>query len=130
MADRKRKLGLSPGRKTVVYTGRVNHKKGLDLVIAAAKKLPDIQFILVGSYGRSETETRPVARPQDRRLYRAGQSQEGTGPGDRGGEETAGHPVHPGRVLWQIGNGNAACRPAARPSSIPGGSITRRDWTW
>ena len=27
-----------PDRKTVVYTGRVNQKKGLDLVIAAAKK--------------------------------------------------------------------------------------------
>src|SRR6202046_5638552 len=35
--DAKRKLGLSLDRKTVVYTGRVNQKKGLDLVIAAAR---------------------------------------------------------------------------------------------
>ena len=55
--DAKRKLGLSPDRKTVVYTGRVNHKKGLDLVIAAAKQLPDIQFLLVGSYGEGPIET-------------------------------------------------------------------------
>jgi glycosyltransferase involved in cell wall biosynthesis len=54
--EAKRKLGLSPGRKTVVYTGRVNHKKGLDLVIAAAKQLPDIQFVLVGSYGDGPIE--------------------------------------------------------------------------
>jgi glycosyltransferase involved in cell wall biosynthesis len=56
VADAKRKLGLSSDRKTVVYTGRVNQKKGLDLVIAAAKKLPDIAFILVGSYGDGPIE--------------------------------------------------------------------------
>ena len=54
--EAKRKLGISPERKTVVYTGRVNHKKGLDLVIAAAKKLPEIQFVLVGSYGDGPIE--------------------------------------------------------------------------
>ena len=52
----KRKIGLSPEQKTVVYTGRVNHKKGLDLVIQAARSLPDIQFILVGSYGDGPVE--------------------------------------------------------------------------
>jgi glycosyltransferase involved in cell wall biosynthesis len=54
--DAKRKLGIPADRKTVVYTGRVNHKKGLDLVIAAAKRLPDIQFLLVGSYGEGPIE--------------------------------------------------------------------------
>lgn len=54
--EAKRRLGLSADRKTVVYTGRVNQKKGLDLVIAAAKRLPDISFILVGSYGDGPIE--------------------------------------------------------------------------
>ncbi|HTJ62770.1 MAG TPA: glycosyltransferase [Alphaproteobacteria bacterium] len=52
----KRKLGLAPNRKTVVYTGRVNHKKGLDLVIQAARSLPEVQFVLVGSYGDGPIE--------------------------------------------------------------------------
>jgi glycosyltransferase involved in cell wall biosynthesis len=52
----KRKVGLSPDRRTVVYTGRVNHKKGLDLVVQAARLLPDIQFVLVGSYGDGPIE--------------------------------------------------------------------------
>jgi len=54
--EAKRKLGLDPSRKTVVYTGRVNHKKGLDLVIQAARSLPDVQFVLVGSYGEGPIE--------------------------------------------------------------------------
>jgi len=52
----KRKLGLDPARKTAVYTGRVNHKKGLDLVIQAARQLPEVQFVLVGSYGEGPIE--------------------------------------------------------------------------
>jgi len=55
-SEAKRKLGLPLDRKTVVYTGRVNHKKGLDLVIAAARSLPDVQFVLVGSYGDGPIE--------------------------------------------------------------------------
>jgi glycosyltransferase involved in cell wall biosynthesis len=61
--EAKRAIGISPDRKTVVYTGRVNHKKGLDLVIAAAKKLPAIQFILVGSYGDGPIEALAKAAP-------------------------------------------------------------------
>ncbi|HEV2677414.1 MAG TPA: glycosyltransferase [Aliidongia sp.] len=49
-------IGVAPGRKTIVYTGRVNHKKGLHLVIEAAKQLPDHLFILVGSYGQGPIE--------------------------------------------------------------------------
>lgn len=52
----KRSIGVDPGQKTVVYTGRVNHKKGLGLVIEAAKTLPDVLFILVGSYGEGPIE--------------------------------------------------------------------------
>ena len=54
--EAKRKIGLSPERRTVVYTGRVNHKKGLDLVVQAARSLPDVQFMLVGSYGDGPIE--------------------------------------------------------------------------
>ncbi len=43
-------------RRTVVYTGRLNHKKGLELVVEAAKRLPDILFILVGSSGEGPIE--------------------------------------------------------------------------
>ena len=53
----KEQIGVAPGRRTVVYTGRLNHKKGLDLVIEAAKRLPDILFILVGSYGAGPIES-------------------------------------------------------------------------
>ena len=53
----KRRIGISPDQKAVVYTGRLNHKKGLDLVIAAAKELPDLLFVLVGSQGSGLVET-------------------------------------------------------------------------
>lgn len=50
-------LGLDPERKLVVYTGRINHKKGLTLVVQAAKASPDVQFLLVGSKGEGPIET-------------------------------------------------------------------------
>ncbi len=53
----KRAIGVPIGTKTVVYTGRLNHKKGLDLVIEAARRLPDLLFVLVGSYGAGPIET-------------------------------------------------------------------------
>lgn len=62
----KRELGIGSDKKTVVYTGRINHKKGLKLVIEAAKKLPDILFILVGSYGEGPIETIAKAIPNVR----------------------------------------------------------------
>ncbi len=53
----KRSIGVPAGRKIAVYTGRINHKKGLDLVVEAARRLADITFILVGSYGDGPIET-------------------------------------------------------------------------
>ena len=53
----KRAIGVLESRRTVVYTGRLNHKKGLALVIEAARRLPDLLFILVGSYGEGPIET-------------------------------------------------------------------------
>lgn len=52
----KRTIGVPLSTKTVVYTGRINHKKGLNLILEAAKKLPNILFILVGSYGDGPIE--------------------------------------------------------------------------
>lgn len=52
----KAQIGIASDKKTVVYTGRINHKKGLNLVIEAARTLPDLQFILVGSSGHGPIE--------------------------------------------------------------------------
>ena len=52
----KRHIGIDADRKTVVYTGRINHKKGLELIIEAARRLPDHQFLLVGSQGSGAIE--------------------------------------------------------------------------
>jgi glycosyltransferase involved in cell wall biosynthesis len=52
----KRHIGVDADKKTVVYTGRVNHKKGLELAIEAAKRLPDHLFMLVGSHGDGAIE--------------------------------------------------------------------------
>jgi len=52
----KRRIGVESDRKTVVYTGRINHKKGLELVIEAARRLPDHLFILVGSQAQGAIE--------------------------------------------------------------------------
>jgi glycosyltransferase involved in cell wall biosynthesis len=53
----KRQIGVESGTKTVVYTGRINHKKGLELVLQAAQRLSDHLFILVGAGGHSTIET-------------------------------------------------------------------------
>lgn len=52
----KRRIGIDADRKTVVYTGRVNHKKGLELALEAAKRLPDHLFLLVGGSGHGRLE--------------------------------------------------------------------------
>lgn len=56
IAEAKALIGVPPDAKTVVYTGRVNQKKGLELVIEAAKKLPQLTFLFVGSYGDGPIE--------------------------------------------------------------------------
>jgi glycosyltransferase involved in cell wall biosynthesis len=53
----KRQIGVEGGTKTVVYTGRINHKKGLELVLQAARHLTDHLFILVGAGDHSTIET-------------------------------------------------------------------------
>jgi glycosyltransferase involved in cell wall biosynthesis len=61
VAEAKRRLGLPEDSKTVVYTGMINRKKGLELGTEAAKQLPHLTFLLVGSYGEGSIET--MARP-------------------------------------------------------------------
>ena len=56
IAEAKSLIGLPEDAKTVVYTGRVNQKKGLELVIEAAKRLPELTFLFVGSYGDGPIE--------------------------------------------------------------------------
>jgi len=55
-ATAKRMIGIDSASRTVVYTGRINHKKGLALVIEAARRLPDVLFVLVGSRGDGPIE--------------------------------------------------------------------------
>ena len=45
------RLGLDPARPIVTYAGRINERKGLDVLLAAAVRLPDAGFLLVGSAG-------------------------------------------------------------------------------
>ncbi|GEM_PF-536959 len=52
----KRRLGIDGRTPAVLYTGRINPKKGLELVLEAAKRLPDHQFLLVGSSGEGTIE--------------------------------------------------------------------------
>lgn len=52
----KRRIEIDSEKKTVVYTGRINRKKGLELVIEAARRLPDHLFILVGSQANGVIE--------------------------------------------------------------------------
>ncbi len=56
LAEAKAHIGLAPTAKTVVYTGRINHKKGLELVLQAARLCPELTFLLVGSEGDGPSE--------------------------------------------------------------------------
>ncbi len=57
--EARRQLGLPLDRSVVTYTGRVNHKKGLDVVLDMAKRFdPETGpiFVLVGSTGDGPIE--------------------------------------------------------------------------
>ncbi|TLU71743.1 glycosyltransferase [Lichenicoccus roseus] len=56
LAAAKQRIEVPARRRTVVYTGRLNHKKGLELVVEAARLLPEVLFILVGSTGHGSIE--------------------------------------------------------------------------
>lgn len=57
----KREISVAPAHRTVVYAGRLNHKKGLDLVLDAAERLPQILFLLVGATGEGAIEARAAS---------------------------------------------------------------------
>lgn len=59
-------LGLPLDQFTVVYSGRMNLRKGLDIVLDAARAAPEISFILVGSEGEGAVETQARALPNVR----------------------------------------------------------------
>lgn len=59
-------LGLESERFTVVYSGRMNARKGLDIILAAAREAPEITFVLVGSEGEGPVETEARALPNVR----------------------------------------------------------------
>jgi glycosyltransferase involved in cell wall biosynthesis len=54
--EARRGLGLAVERPIAMYTGRVNHKKGLDVLLAAAEIAKEIDFVLVGAEGGTATE--------------------------------------------------------------------------
>jgi len=55
-AEARAALGLEPGRFTVVYSGRMNARKGLDVILEAAREAPELAFVLVGSEGEGPVE--------------------------------------------------------------------------
>lgn len=50
------RLGLAADRFTVIYSGRMNLRKGLDILLAAARAAPEIAFVLIGSEGSGPVE--------------------------------------------------------------------------
>ena len=66
VATAKQAIDIPEHARTVVYTGRLNHKKGLALVMEAARRLPDLLFILVGSQGYGPVEMMAAAIPNVR----------------------------------------------------------------
>lgn len=49
-------LDLPLDRRIVTYAGRVNEKKGLDMVLRLADRMPEVLFVMVGSTGRGAIE--------------------------------------------------------------------------
>jgi glycosyltransferase involved in cell wall biosynthesis len=60
------RLGLPGDRFTVVYTGRINARKGLDILLAGAREAPEVLFVLVGSEGEGAVETEARGLPNVR----------------------------------------------------------------
>jgi glycosyltransferase involved in cell wall biosynthesis len=59
-------LGLPTEKPVAVYTGRVNRKKGLDILLGAARRMEDMTLVLVGSEGEGSIEAEAKALPNVR----------------------------------------------------------------
>ncbi len=55
-ADARTRLGLPVDRFTVVYSGRMNARKGLEIILESARHAPELFFVLVGSEGEGPVE--------------------------------------------------------------------------
>lgn len=54
-------LGLEADRFTVVYTGRMNARKGLEIILEAARRATELRFVLIGSEGEGPVEKEAAA---------------------------------------------------------------------
>lgn len=59
-------LNLPAGPFTAMYSGRINARKGLDIILAAARQAPEIAFVLVGSEGEGPVEAEARQLPNVR----------------------------------------------------------------
>lgn len=64
--EARRALGFDRASKIVTYAGRVNHKKGLEVVLAMARARPELSFHLVGVEKENELTKRARAIPNIR----------------------------------------------------------------
>lgn len=55
-------LDLPMQRQIVTYAGRINEKKGLDVILELADRMPDVLFLLIGSTGRGPIELEAEAK--------------------------------------------------------------------
>lgn len=62
-SEARTRLGLPPERFTVVYSGRMNTRKGLDILLEVAALAPEIGFVLIGSEGEGPVERAAQAHP-------------------------------------------------------------------
>jgi len=49
----RQKLGLPAAANILLYTGHINRKKGIEVLVSMAALLPDVQFVLVGGLSGS-----------------------------------------------------------------------------
>ncbi len=61
-SEARRAVGLPRDGQIVTYAGRINEKKGLDVLLLLADRMPEVLFLLVGSTGRG-----PIEREAEKR---------------------------------------------------------------